>query len=138
MQSLRTIFYTTRQQLPFFTGGVWGWVFLCLLLFTSCSKEELDSQSVFVDRTTTEQPFDKWIYENYVMPYNIELKYHLEDRETDFQYTLVPALTENSIKVAHVVLYCWLEAYDEVAGVDFTRQYVPKIIQLVGSNAHNK
>ena len=138
MISLRTIFYTTRQLLPSLTGGVWGWVFLSLLLFTSCAKEELDSQSVFVDRATTDKPFDKWIYENYVMPYNIDLKYHLEDKETDFQYTLVPALTENSIKVAHVVLYCWLEAYDEVAGVDFTRQYVPKVIQLVGSNAHNK
>ena len=138
MISLRTIFYTTRQLLPSLTGGVWGWVFLSLLLFPSCAKEELDSKSVFEDKPTTEKPFDTWLFENYVMPYNIDLKYHLEDKETDFQYTLVPATTENSVKVAHVVLYCWLQAYDEVAGAAFTRQYVPKVIQLVGSNAHNK
>ncbi|MBR1801461.1 MAG: putative zinc-binding metallopeptidase [Bacteroidaceae bacterium] len=104
----------------------------------SCSDEELDSQSVFEDRASTKKSFDNWLFENYVMPYNIELKYHLEDKETDFQYSLVPATTENSIKVAHAVLYCWLQAYDEVAGATFTRKYVPKVIQLVGSNAHNK
>ena len=97
---------------------------------TSCSDDELSSTSIFHDSQQVKNPFDNWLYENYVMPYNIDLKYHLEDKETDYQYTLVPATVENSIKVAHAVLYCWLQAYDEVAGITFT--------QLVGSNAHNK
>ena len=109
-----------------------------LILYTSCSEEELSKTSIFQDNPPSSKPFDNWLYENYVMPYNIDLKYCLEDKETDYQYSLVPATTENSIKVAHTVLYCWLQAYDEVAGIKFTRKYVPKIIQLVGSNAHNK
>ena len=107
-------------------------------LLTSCSEEDLSSKSVFVDKETSNDAFDQWIYENYTMPYNIDLKYQLDDKETDFQYSLVPATYENSVRVSHAVLYCWLQAYDEVAGVGFTRTYVPKIIQLVGSNAHNK
>lgn len=113
-------------------GGVVGG------LLASCSDDELSSTSIFQDPAPSTDAFDQWILENYTMPYNISLKYHLEDKETDYQYSLVPATKENSIRVAHAVLYCWLQAYDEVAGTAFTRTYVPKIIQLVGSNAHNK
>ena len=109
-----------------------------LATLISCSSDDLSSTSIFQDTPKEGTEFDNWLFENYVMPYNIELKYHLEDKETDFQYSLVPAYTDKSQKVAHAVLYCWLQAYDEVAGVTFTRTYVPKIIQLVGSYAHNK
>jgi substrate import-associated zinc metallohydrolase lipoprotein len=57
------------------------------------------------------------------------------DSESNFTYTLVPASITNSIKVAHIVLHTWLEAYDEVAGQDFTRQLAPKVLQFIGSPA---
>lgn len=104
----------------------------------SCSEDYLSPDSIFQDVKRDTTAFDNWIFENYVMSYNIDLKYHLEDKETDYQYSLVPAATEKSQKVARAVLYCWLQAYDEVAGIEFTRTYVPKVIQLVGSYAHNK
>lgn len=109
---------------------------LCVL--SSCSSDDLDSQSIFPEVEQSTDPFDQWIYDNYVVPYNINLKYRLEDKETDFQHYLVPADKELSVKLAEAVLYCWLQAYDEVAGQDFTRTYSPKIIQFVGSYAHNK
>jgi len=108
------------------------------LLFVACSDDELSSTSIFPDEQEVRSDFDQWIYDNYVVPYNIDLKYRLEDKETDYQHYLVPALTENSQALAQAVLYCWLQAYDEVAGQDFTRTYCPKVIQLVGSYAHNK
>jgi substrate import-associated zinc metallohydrolase lipoprotein len=43
---------------------------------------------------------------------------------------------DKSIKLAKLVKHLWLEAYDEVAGVHFTRAYVPKIIHLIGSPAY--
>lgn len=109
-----------------------------LCAFSSCSSDDLDSQSIFPEVEQSTDPFDQWIYDNYVVPYNINLKYRLEDKETDFQHYLVPADKELSVKLAEAVLYCWLQAYDEVAGQDFTRTYSPKIIQFVGSYAHNK
>lgn len=105
---------------------------------TSCSDDELNSTSIFKDSEESQSDFDRWIYENYVVPYNIDLKYRLEDKETDYQHYLVPADKQQSVKLAKAVLYCWLQAYDEVAGIDFTRTYAPKIIQFVGSYAHNK
>ena len=111
---------------------------ICATLLPSCSGDDLDGTSIFQTSTEERSEFDQWIYDNYVVPYNIDLKYRLEDRETDFQHFLVPADKEQSVKLAKAVLYCWLQAYDEVAGRDFTRVYSPKIIQFVGSYAHNK
>ena len=125
---LKALFYIL---LPL-TGG--GWVGV----LSSCSSDDLEATSIFQDSKQPKSDFDLWIYENYVVPYNIDLKYRLEDKETDFQHYLVPADKEQSKKLAMAVLYCWLQAYDEVAGIDFTRTYAPKIIQFVGSYAHNK
>lgn len=108
------------------------------LLFTACSDDDLNDTSIFPDTELSQDAFDQWLYHNYVVPYNIDLKYRLEDKETDFQHNLVPADKSQSVKLARAVLYCWLQAYDEVAGIDFTRTYAPKIIQFVGSYAHNK
>lgn len=108
-----------------------------LLNFTSCSEDDLDPKSIFEDQPTSEQnDFDKWILANYTMPYNIALKYHMEYIESNHDYTLAPADYDKSVKLAHIVKYAWLETYDEVAGIDFTRQYVPKVLHLVGSAAY--
>lgn len=105
------------------------------VLFTSCAEDDLSSTSVLKDNPQPKTAFDKWLDVHYVKPYNIQLKYRMEDAETDFTYTLAPADVNNSIKVAHIVLHIWLEAYDEVAGRDFTRRQVPKVLQFIGSPA---
>lgn len=113
--------------------------FLLLLsgMFSACSKDELSKESVLVDRTEQyHDPFDDWIYKNLTVPYNIRLMYHMEDIESDYQYTLAPADYKNSIRVANIFKYTWLEAYDEICGVDFTRTYVPKVLHLIGSPAY--
>jgi substrate import-associated zinc metallohydrolase lipoprotein len=79
--------------------------------------------------------FDKWLLENYAYPYNIGFKYRMEDIEAPEDYELVPATTKNSIAIAKIIKYMWLEAYDQVADVHFTRAYAPKVIHLIGSPA---
>lgn len=107
------------------------------LSLSSCRNDKLDDTSIFQDSSTTEKnDFDNWISQNYTSPYNIDLKYHMEDIETDHKFTLAPADFNKSIELAHIVRYAWLQAYDEVAGIDFTRQYVPKILQFIGSPAY--
>lgn len=102
----------------------------------SCSEDDLDPVSIFQPEERKENDFDKWLKKNYTDTYNIRLIYRLEDMETDLEHTLAPADFEKSQKLAKIVKYAWLEAYDEVAGVHFTRAYVPKIIHMIGSAAY--
>ncbi|MBS5529044.1 MAG: putative zinc-binding metallopeptidase [Prevotella sp.] len=106
-----------------------------VLSFTSCSEDELDRNSIFEQGTVTanQNDFDIWLKQNFTEPYNIRVLYRMEDMETDLEHTAAPADFILSQKLAKIVKYAWLEAYDEVAGVDFTRQYVPKVLHFIGS-----
>ncbi|MBQ7512237.1 MAG: putative zinc-binding metallopeptidase [Prevotella sp.] len=105
------------------------------MMLPSCSGDDLSDTSVIKDSSQPKTAFDRWLDIHYVQPYNIQLKYRMEDKETDFTYTLAPADVNNSVKLAHIVLHTWLQAYDEVAGIAFTRQQAPKVFQFIGSPA---
>jgi hypothetical protein len=108
-----------------------------LLSLGSCKDDELDSKSIFEDESAKKQnEFDTWLKKSYTDTYNIKFLYRLEDLETDLEHTLAPADFEKSQELARIIKYAWLEAYDEVAGINFTRAYVPKIIQLIGTPAY--
>ncbi len=108
------------------------------LTFNSCNDERLDSESIFQDDDASkDNDFDKWIYTNYTIPYNIRLMYQMEDIESDYKYTLAPAQYEQSIRLAHIIKYVWIDAYAEVAGSTFIRQYVPKVLHFIGSSGYN-
>lgn len=115
----------------------------CILLVTlglfavSCNEDEIEDVSIFDTSAPERNAFDNWLLTNYVAPYNIDFKYKWEDVETDMSYDLVPAGYKESVTLAKIVKYVWLEAYDEVAGVHFMRTYVPKQILAVGSAAYN-
>lgn len=119
-------------------------IYLGLLILTvisfSCREEELNSESIFKDSGTAQMtPFDHWLLSNYTYPYNINFKYKMQDIETSFAYEqLTPASPEKSMAAAILIKYIWLETFDEMKGIDFLRQYAPKVIHLVGSNAYNQ
>lgn len=103
----------------------------------SCSEDDLSSQSVIVPTQQEQTPLDKWLKVNYVEPYNIEIKYRYEFNETDSKYYTVPAEYKQSVELAHIVKYSCVEAYDEVAGIDFTRRFFPKLFFFVGEWHYN-
>lgn len=115
---------------------------MTLTAFSSCRKEDKvdPDNSIFVDSDGTgaaKSEFDIWLQKSITYPYNIEMLYKYDDVNTSPQYILVPAILENAQKFAQVIKYAWLEAYDETAGLHFTRQYAPKQIVFVGSVADN-
>ncbi len=123
-------------------------IYLCMcalpMAFGSCNNEDNDvdtSHSIFDDGTDVSSEmneFDQWLLENYVYPYNINVKYRLDDNETDVEYDLVPADYEKAFALAKIVKYVWMEAYDEVWGIETTRTYVPKTIQMIGNVAYTE
>jgi len=77
-------------------------------------------------------PFDYWLEANFLRPYNIEFKYRYSLNESDYGFYTVPADVDAAIIYAHLVKYLCVDTYDEVASVDFTRAYFPKMFFLIG------
>lgn len=103
------------------------------LVLTSCEKDEIKEKSVITTDSYTMNQFDKWLEANYINPYNIAFKYRYEEIESDYNYYTVPADMDASIVMAHLVKYLCIETYNEVAGIDFTRSYFPKMFYLIGT-----
>lgn len=99
---------------------------------SSCSEEALNPESVITADLYEKNDFDKWLEFNYVNPYNIDFKYRFEMNESDMNYYTIPADMESANMMAHLVKYLCVDTYDEVAGLDFTRGYFPKMFFLIG------
>lgn len=119
-------------------------ILLVFTMFTvlvnwSCSKDEIDrNNSIFKDPAQSSYTeFDRWLLTNFTYPYNIVLKYRLQDIESDMTYELAPASIEKAMAFAKLIKHLWIEVYDDVAGPNFTKTYIPRIIHLVGSGAYN-
>ena len=111
------------------------------LALGSCNSDPVDyDHSIFPqgNDATGENNFDRWLYDNYTIPYNVSFKYRMEDIESDMTKNLVPAELDKSEALAKIIKYVWVDAYNEVAGTDFLRNYIPRTIHLVGSPAYDK
>jgi substrate import-associated zinc metallohydrolase lipoprotein len=107
-------------------------------LFFSCGNEDaLNDRSIFDTEPPVRNEFDNWLLKNYTIPYNVDFKYRLDDIESSQTHTLAPAEYDKSVALAKLTKFLWFESYDEVAGVEFTRSNVPRMIHLVGSPAYN-
>lgn len=100
--------------------------------FTACSDDNLSSESVIKPSKTANTVFDKWLYKNFVVPYNIQIQWRYEDNESDMSYYDVPADSAQSVQLAHIVKYTCVEAYTEAAGIEFTRRFFPKLFSFLG------
>ncbi|MDO4163268.1 MAG: putative zinc-binding metallopeptidase [Bacteroides sp.] len=101
--------------------------------WSSCSEDELDPTSVITTSgEVVKNEFDLWLEAYYVNTYNIAFKYRYEEIESDLDYYTVPADYTQSVEMAHILKYICIEAYDEIAGIDFTRAYFPKEFFLIG------
>ena len=96
-----------------------------------------EARSIFPTEEVKRNNFEKWILSNYTDPYNIGLKYRMEDNESDMSHVLIPAEYAKSVVLAKIVKHVWLEAYDEITGnPNFLRQFVPKTLHFIGSPAY--
>jgi substrate import-associated zinc metallohydrolase lipoprotein len=108
---------------------------LILVAFSvaSCQQDSLNEESVIKDSTVEMNDFDYWLEANFLKPYNIEFKYRFSLDESDKGFWNVPADIDASIIYAHLVKYLCIDTYDEIAGIDFTRAYFPKMFFLIGT-----
>ncbi len=107
------------------------------LAFTACDDDAPDGDTIYPTDAPERDAFDQWLLDNYTYPYNIEVKYKMEDIESDMSYNLTPADSAKSAKLSIIIKYLWLDAYAEVVGPDFVKSNVPRVIHLIGSPAYN-
>ncbi len=103
----------------------------------SCKVDEICPDKSIFDTTETEPAtdLDKWLDDNYRLTYNIRFQYKYNDLVSDMDYNLIPARLDKVGEIAQIAKFLWLDAYTEVAGVDFTRAHCPRVVMLVGSGA---
>ncbi len=112
------------------------------LALAACSEEKL-GPSIFPDDNPPADPngysykFDKWVEQNFLLPYNLDFKYKMEDVESSMDYHLVPASFENARDLCLLTRYLWFDTYAEHCGPDFLKTYGPRILHLIGSPAYN-
>lgn len=117
-----------------------NWIFILLLsllaggMMWSCSKDELDPTSIFVDKSIEEMnAFDKWILDSLTIPYNMTYIYHYIDSETDYAYkAILPVETAKAWQLAKILKQTWMGTYTELSGEEFTKKYIPKTLLLLG------
>lgn len=109
---------------------------------TGCKDDDF-TETIFPEVSDDADPasatyqFDTWLNQNFRDKYNVRFVYKLVDNEIDKNYNLVPADIEQSKKIAAVLRYLWFDVYDKVAGESLLKGNAPRMIQLIGSAAHN-
>lgn len=118
---------------------------IVVVLFTtilSCSSEDEFTSSIFnVDiaqnPNSSSFEFDKWLNNEYLIPYNLDFRYRMQDVGSDMDYNLVPTSFIKAQQMAKLVKYLWFDVYGTVVSPEFLKENGPRIIHLVGSPAYN-
>lgn len=105
--------------------------------FTACNNDDPDGEEIFPTTGQNYDAFDQWLQKNFTMPYNVEVKYKMEDIYSDMTYDLVPADSAKSAKLMKIAKFLWFDAYAEVMGPGFVKANTPRVIHLIGSPAYN-
>ena len=111
--------------------------------FSSCRGGDSFTESVFdtkvpvVDSTKATYPFDMWLYDNFVVPYNVDVKYRFDLSASDMNFQLTPADYNRSQLLAHFIRYLFYDVYTKFAGDDFMKKYGPRIFHFIGSSGYS-
>ena len=111
--------------------------------FSSCRGGDSFTESVFdtevpvFDPTKATYPFDQWLYDNFVVPYNVDVKYRFDLSASDMNFQLTPADYNRSQLLAHFIRYLFYDVYTKFAGDDFMKKYGPRIFHFIGSSGYS-
>ena len=114
----------------------------CVALW-SCNSEEDFTESIFdtntpvVDNDAATAPFDQWLYDNFVVPYNTEIQYKFNFPASNLSFQLTPADYKKSQLLSHFIKYLFYDVYTLYGGDDFMKQYGPRIFHYIGSAAYS-
>lgn len=110
--------------------------------FVSCSDDDF-TDSIFdttekeLDKSAYTYPLDAFLRDSFLVKYNLQFIYKMQDIGSDMDYDLVPARYDNALDIAVLTKYLWYDVWEKYGGKDFLRNYSPRIIHLIGSPEYN-
>ena len=114
---------------------------MAVVAFSACGNDDDLDASIFdtsvptVDPNASTAPFDQWLYDNFVVPYNTEIQYKFNFPASQLRYQLTPAEYKRSQQLAYYIKYLFYDVYTKYAGEEFMKQYGPRIIHFIGAPA---
>lgn len=123
-------------------------VALFTLCSTSCTEDKFtesifDTEKPVVDPSLGTNPFDQWLYDNFVVPYNTQIMYKFSLPASDLSYQLTPADYKKSQLLANFIKYLFYDVYNKYGETDangkaiFMKKYGPRIFHFIGSIAYD-
>ena len=115
---------------------------LCLSFQTACDKEDLGGSNIHVpefDYNALSET-DKYIYDHYTVPYNVEVVYRWNQGDVssdDMRKNLVPPRESQVEPFLEMIEKVWMDTYTAEVGQQTLRSYIPKQLLLVGSASYN-
>ena len=115
------------------------------LFLSACSNDDVDSTSrITVPELPNETSVseDYWIYQNLVVPYNMEVKYRWDDSEADLTKNLIPPRLDYVVPLLSIIKKAWIEPYQKLSQkggeeMHFMEKYIPRLFYLIGSVEYN-
>ena len=114
-----------------------------VLCVYSCRSNDDFTDTIFntdipdVAAKSATAPFDQWLYDNFVVPYNTEIQYKFNLPASKLEYLLAPSEYKKSQLLSHFIKYLFYEVYTKYAGDEFMKKYGPRIFHFIGSSAYS-
>lgn len=117
-------------------------LFGATLLLGGCREEEKIADDLYIPgqggEEYAENELDKWLYQNYTLPYNIDVVYRWDAAQAYSSLSevqLVPVEFDAVQPMMAALRDVWFESYIQATGnsQDFLKEVAPKMIVLVGS-----
>lgn len=117
-------------------------LFGATLLLGGCREEEKIADDLYIPglggEEYAENELDKWLYQNYTLPYNIDVVYRWDAAQVYsslLEVQLVPVEFDAVQPMMAALRDVWFEPYIQATGnsQDFLKEVAPKKIVLVGS-----
>ncbi|WP_437918042.1 substrate import-associated zinc metallohydrolase lipoprotein [Sphingobacterium sp. LRF_L2] len=111
-------------------------ILACFSCFSGCKGDESLPEEEIIglggdDWVWTD--LDEYLYQNFTLPYNIDVKYKWDPYEVNYNKNLVPPDETKVIPVMETIKAIWVDPYEKVAGLNFLRTYQLLKYVLVGS-----
>lgn len=107
-------------------------------LMSSCGSEDVAITESQIDTSTPIlNDLDILLRQNFVEPYNIEIKYKWNINDTDVDRFLHPPFENSVFPVANLLTKVWIEPYNTLGGENFIKNIAPREFVVSGGFNYN-